>query len=256
MIRKLKEHQFLFEELVKRDFKKKYKRTVLGMFWSMLSPLLNLLVMALVFTQFFGRNSPHYIIYLFSGNIVMSFYKESTKGGMSSLVGNASIFTKINVPKYLFLFSKNVSALINFGLTIIIYFLFVLADHITFHMNFFCLIIPIVCLVVMNIGIGMILSALYVFFRDIEYLYDIFLTLLTYTSAIFYYVDRFDNPNVRRAFLANPVYVYIKYFRTIVIDGNIPSLAYHGLCFFYALLFLGIGCWFYKHYNKRFLYYV
>ena len=135
------------------------------MFWSMLSPLLNLLVMALVFTQFFGRNSPHYIIYLFSGNIVMSFYKESTKGGMSSLVGNASIFTKINVPKYLFLFSKNVSALINFGLTIIIYFLFVLADHITFHMNFFCLIIPIVCLVVMNIGIGMILSALYVFFR-------------------------------------------------------------------------------------------
>ena len=124
MIQKLKENKFLFEELVKRDFKKKYKRTVLGMFWSMLSPLLNLAVMALVFTQFFGRTTEHYIIYLFSGNIVMSFYKESTKGGMSSLTGNAGIFTKINVPKYLFLFSKNVSALINFGLTIIIYFIF------------------------------------------------------------------------------------------------------------------------------------
>ncbi|MBR3042530.1 MAG: ABC transporter permease [Eubacterium sp.] len=256
MIRKLKEHQFLFEELVKRDFKKKYKRTVLGMFWSMLSPLLNLLVMALVFTQFFGRNAPHYIIYLFSGNIVMSFYKESTKGGMASLVGNANIFSKINVPKYLFLFSKNVSALINFGLTIIIYFIFAAVDHIPFHLNFFCLIIPVVCLVVMNIGIGMILSAMYVFFRDIQYLYDIFLTLLTYTSAIFYYVDQFKPVWKQRIFLLNPVYVYIKYFRTIVIDGNIPSLQFHGLCFFYALLFLGIGCWTYKHYNTKFLYYV
>ena len=256
MIQKFKENQFLFEELVKRDFKKKYKRTVLGMFWSMLSPLLNLLVMALVFTQFFGRNSPHYIIYLFSGNIVMAFYKESTKGGMTSLTGNASIFTKINVPKYLFLFSKNVSALINFGLTIIIYFLFVIFDHVPFHWRFFCLIIPVVCLVVMNIGIGMILSALYVFFRDIEYLYDVFLTLLTYLSAIFYHVENFDSILVQRLFLLNPVYVYIKYFRTIVIDGNIPSLAYHGLCFFYAAFFLGIGCFIYKHYNKRFLYYL
>ena len=118
------------------------------------------------------------------------------------------------------------------------------------------MIIPVVCLVVMNIGIGMILSAMYVFFRDIQYLYDIFLTLLTYTSAIFYYVDQFKPVWKQRIFLLNPVYVYIKYFRTIVIDGNIPSLQFHGLCFFYALLFLGIGCWTYKHYNTKFLYYV
>lgn len=255
MIEKLKQNQFLFEELVKRDFKKKYKRTVLGMLWSMLSPLLNLLVMALVFSQFFARNTEHYIIYLFSGNIVMAFFKESTKGGMSSLTGNANIFSKINVPKYLFLFSKNVSALINFGLTIIIYFIFVLFEGISFRPNFVMLIVPVVCLVVMNIGIGMILSAMYVFFRDIEYLYDIFLTLLTYMSAIFYTIDGFP-AKIQRLFLANPVYVYIKYFRIIVIDGNIPSLSYHGLCFLYAALFLGIGCFFYKHFNQRFLYYV
>ena len=255
MLEKLKQNQFLFEELVKRDFKKKYKRTVLGMMWSMLSPLLNLLVMALVFTQFFGRTQAHYIIYLFSGNIVMAFYKESTKGGMTSLTGNAGIFTKINVPKYLFLFSKNVSALINFGLTIVIYFLFVAIDGIHFHWNFFGLIIPILCLVVMNIGIGMILSALYVFFRDVEYLYDIFLTLLNYTSAIFYTVDKFS-AKVQNIFLINPVYVNIKYFRTVVIDGHLPSIQFTLLCVFYALLFFGIGCWFYKHYNRRFLYYV
>ena len=100
---RLRQYQFLFEELAKRDFKKKYKRTVLGMAWSMLSPMLTLLVMRLVFTQFFGRNMEHYTTYLFCGNLVYSFFNESTSQGMTSLMENASIFTRVNVPKYLFL---------------------------------------------------------------------------------------------------------------------------------------------------------
>ena len=124
MLKKLKQNQFLFEELVKRDFKKKYKRTVLGMAWSMLSPLLMLLVMRLVFTQFFGRNMDHYTTYLFCGTLIFSFFNESTTQGMASLLSNGSIFTKVNIPKYLFLFSKNVQTLINFGLTLIVFFLF------------------------------------------------------------------------------------------------------------------------------------
>ena len=130
MIQKMKKYQFLFEELVKRDFKKKYKRTVLGMAWSVLSPLLSLLVMRLVFTQFFGRNTPHYTIYLFCGNLVFSYFNESTTQGMSSLMANASIFTKVNVPKYLFLMSKNVQTLINFGVTLCVFVLFcILSRH-------------------------------------------------------------------------------------------------------------------------------
>ncbi len=122
---RLRQYQFLFEELAKRDFKKKYKRTVLGMAWSMLSPMLTLLVMRLVFTQFFGRNMEHYTTYLFCGNLVYSFFNESTSQGMTSLMENASIFTRVNVPKYLFLFSKNVQTLINFGLTLIVFLYFV-----------------------------------------------------------------------------------------------------------------------------------
>ena len=108
MIQKMLSYQFLFEELVKRDFKKKYKRTILGMAWSVLAPLLALLVMKLVFTNFFGRNTPHYTIYLFCGNLIFSYFNESTSQGMFSLVSNAGIFTKVNIPKYFFLFSKNV----------------------------------------------------------------------------------------------------------------------------------------------------
>ncbi len=254
-IRNLPNHMFLFQELVKRDFEHKYKRTALGMLWSVLSPLLTLLVMKLVFTEFFGRNTPHYTTYLFAGNIVMGYYKEATRQGMNSLLDNAKILTKINIPKYLFLFSKIVSSLVNFSLTLLVFFLFCIIDHIQFGFHFISLLFPIVCLTLMNVGVGMILSVMFVFFRDTKYLYDVFLTLLTYLSAIFYTVDRFS-ASVQRVFLANPVYVYIKYFRTVVIDGHLPSLPYHGLCMFYALIFLIIGFVMYRKYNHQFVYYL
>jgi len=251
---RLKGNGFLFEQLVKRDFTHRYKRTILGMAWSVLSPLLQLLVMKIVFTNFFGRTVDHYTIFLLSGNIVMSYYREATTGGMTSLLSNASIITKINVPKYLFLLSKNVSALINFGLTLIVFFVFCLLDKIPFHWNFFLLVYPTICLMLLNIGVGMILSALFVFFRDMSYLYNIFLTLLTYLSAIFYSVDSFS-PKVQRLFLFNPVYVIIKYMRTIVIDGVVPSLQFHMLCLVYPIIFLIIGGIMYKSLNNKFVYY-
>ena len=255
MFQKLKTHQFLFEELVKRDFKKKYKGTVLGMAWSVLSPLLMLLVMKLVFTQFFGRNTPHYTTYLFCGNLVFSFFSESTTQGMSALLGNAGIFTKVNVPKYLFLFAKNVQCLINFGLTLLVFFVFCILDHITFTWRFILLVYPIFCLVLFNIGMGLILSALYVFFRDMQYLWRVCTQIIMYMSAIFYRVDNYS-PHVQRLFLINPVYVYIKYFRVIVIDAVVPSLAFHLLMAAYALVAVGIGSLIYKKFNHRFLYYV
>ncbi len=245
----------MFQELVHRDFTERYKRSVLGMAWSILSPLLTLLVMRIIFTQFFAKDIPHYTIYLFSGNIIMSYYRESTKQGMRALTSNAKIFTKINVPKYLFLLSKNVSALVNFGLTLIVYFFFCIVDGVHFTPKMLLLVFPIVCLLLMNIGIGSILSAVYVFFEDAQYLYDIVLTLLTYMSAIFYSIDKFPH-SFQRLFLLNPVYVYIKYFRTIVIYGIVPSPAYHLLCLFYPALFLAIGIHIYKKYNHEFLYYL
>lgn len=255
MFAKLKRHQFLFEELVKRDFKKKYKRTVLGMAWSILSPLLMLLVMRLVFTQFFGRGMEHYTTYLFCGNLIFSYFNEATSQGMTSLMGNASIFTKVNVPKYLFLFSKNVQTLINFGLTLIVFFAFCIFDGITFTWKFFLLLYPIGCLVLFNIGVGLILSALFVFFRDIQYLWSVFTQLLMYMSAIFYTIDSYPEM-IRNAFLLNPVYLFIRYFRKIVIDATIPTVWFHLLMLADVLIVLGIGCRMYKKHNHRFLYYV
>ena len=255
MVKKFKKYQFLFEELVKRDFKQKYKRTVLGMAWSILSPLLNLLVLRLVFTQFFGKDTPHYTIYLFAGTVFFSFFKEATKGGMSALTSNASIFTKINVPKYLFLLSKNVSAVINFSLTLVVFFLFCLLDGVTFGWHFLMLLYPVLYLIIFNVGVGLILSAMYIFFRDTKYLYDVFTLLLHYCSAIFYRVDDYSE-SIQRIFLINPVYLAIKYVRVVTINGNIPSLQYHLLMLGWAVAMVGIGAWIYKKNNHKFLYYV
>lgn len=223
--------------------------------WSVLSPILMLFVMKVVFTQFFGRNTPHYTTYLFCGNLVWNYFRESTSGGMSSLMANKGIITKVNIPKYMFLLSKNVSSLINFALTLCVFFIFAAIDEIPFSFRMITLLYPIALLVIYNIGCGLILSALFVFFRDISYLYDILTMLQMYMSAIFYRIDSYPI-EIQKLFYLNPVYCFIEYFRTVVIDGMIPSVSLHAMCAGYALLFLAIGSLVYKKNNQKFLYYM
>ena len=254
-MRKLRQHQFLFEELVKRDFKKKYKRTILGVGWSMLSPLLMLLVMKVVFGQFFGRETPHYTTYLFCGLLTFNWFSESASAGMRSLFGNADIFTKVNVPKYLFIFSANVQVLFNFVLTLLVFFVFCALDKVSFSRTFLCLLYPVVTLSIFNLGVGMVLSALFIFFRDIDYLWEVFMRLLMYGSAIFYTIDQMP-ARTQLVFAWNPIYRHIAYFREVVIAGTVPSLETHLVLAAFAGVTFAIGAWMYHHYNTRFLYYV
>ena len=254
-ISRLKKHWFLFTELTKRDFKLKYKGTVLGMFWSILSPLLQLMVMRLVFTVFFGMNTPFYTTYLFSGLIVFNYFTESTTGSMGAITANKDIISKIKVPKYLFILSKDVSSYINFLIILVVYFVFVAIDGVGFSLKFFALLYPVLLFPAFCIGVGMILSALQVFYNDTKYFYNIFIILLRYSSAIFYNIDRFPK-STQRYFLINPVYVFIKYFRVVVIDGKIPTLNYHLLMMAYSSVALIIGALVYKLNNSKFAYYL
>ena len=249
------QYNFLFEELVKRDFKKRYKRTFFGIAWSMLGPLLQLLVMSLVFVHFFGNEIPHFVVFVFCGLQAFNFFRDSTSQGMQSLVSNSGILTKVKVPKYLFLLSKNVASLINFGLMLIIFFLFAAINGVDFHVRFLLLIYPIVTLTLFNVGVGLVLSALYVFFKDIQYLYDIFTMLLMWLSAIFYSIDTFSI-TIQRLFLLNPLFAHIHYFRLIVLFETIPAWHIHLVCGLYALAALGVGALFYKRYNYRFIFHM
>ena len=255
LLKELKQHWFLFEELVKRDFKKKYKRTIVGMGWSVLAPLLTMLVMRLVFTELLGRDMEHFTTYLFCGTLTLSYFTESSTSGMQSLLGNAPIFSKVNVPKYLFLLAKNVQTLINFCLTLGVFFLFCIIDHITFTWRILLLPIPMLLLMLFNIGIGMSLAVLYILFRDIQYLWSVVIRLLTYTSAIFYSIEKFPLP-WRYLFYCNPVYCFIRYFRWIVIDMSVPPVWFHGIILLHVLAALKLGRWMYQNYESDFMYYV
>ena len=255
LIDRFKKHSFLFQELVKRDFKTKYKGSMLGILWSIISPLLMLLVMDLIFSNFFGASIEHYVIYLFCGNIIFTYFNDATNYGMTALLWNADIFTKINVPKYLFVLAKNVQSLINFGLTLGVFFVFCIIDGVPFTWRFFMLIYPIICILLVNIGVGLILSALHIFFRDVAHLWPIFTMLLMYASAIFYDVKMFPE-SLQKILYINPVYQNIVYFRDIVLNGFIPSFGYHMIILGTALLLVGIGFLIYHKFNWRFLYYV
>ena len=255
MLERYRKYKFLFKQLVKRDFTKKYKRTMLGMAWSIISPLANLAIMYLVFNRLFGSNVNHYAIYLFAGQLVFSYFTDATNMGMTALLNNSGIFTKVNVPKYLFLFSQNVSSLINFALTMAVFFLFVAIEGIPFSVKFLLLLFPTGCMIVFNTGLGLVLSALQVFFRDMQYLWGIATQLIMWLSAVFYTLDAFPE-NIQRLYNLNPLFVYISYFRSIVLDGVIPGWGVHAMCVGYALAFFGLGCFMYRRYNQEFLYYV
>ncbi|MBQ7387015.1 MAG: ABC transporter permease [Clostridia bacterium] len=254
-MRKTLKYSFLFSELVKRDFKKKYKSTYLGMLWSLVSPLMTLFVMSLLFSSLFGGSTPHYIIYLFCGNICFSYFSDATGGTMNALLSNSEIFSKINLPKALFLLSRSVTSFINFALTLAVFFVFCLFDGIYFGAHLWALIYPIATLAVFNIGMGLILSALFVLFRDLQYLWSVASLLIMYMSAIFYTTDAFGE-GARRLFYLNPIYVYITYFRETVISSSLPSVTLHLLCLFYAVSALFVGGFIYKKLNYKFVYYI
>ena len=128
-------------------------------------------------------------------------------------------------------------------------------DHIVFTWKFLLLLYPTCLLLLFNIGVGLVLSALFVFFRDIQYLWSVFTRLLMYMSAIFYSIETYPE-YVRNLFLLNPVYLFIRYFRKIVIEATIPSAWFHLLMLLDVAIVMGVGCWMYKKYNTRFLYYV
>ena len=133
--------------------------------------------------------------------------------------------------------------------------MFVFFDGLPFTWKFFLLLFPAGCLIIFNLGMGLILSAMFVFFRDISYLYNVFTMLLMYASAIFYDISIVPE-QFQFIFYLNPVYCYIAYFRSIVIDGAIPSAGLHFLCLGYALAAFLVGCLIYKKNNHKFLYYI
>ncbi len=216
IIHGFKRYRFLLAELVKKGIVLKYRRSYLGLIWTLLEPLLNMLVLAFVFGTLFGNSDPTYPVYILSGRLLYSCFSQATKASLRSIRANAGMINKVYVPKYLYPLSSVLYTYIIFLFSLIV--LVLVAGILGIRPTKYLLFIPIplFLLLLFSFGIGMILSTLGVFFRDMEYLWDIGLTLLMYLCAIFYYPDSFVSSGRGWVLHGNPLYCIIALFRNCI----------------------------------------
>ncbi len=264
----LYKYRFLIEQLVTRDFKIKYKRSVLGVFWSFLNPLLMMCVQYVVFSKLLGRGGlvPHYAIYLLSGIVMWNGFNDCTTQAMRSITGNSQLITKVYVPKYIYPLTKVISASVNVVLSMIplilvtvVYGLFS-TPHLYLSEAVFLLPFGLFFLLIFCIGMGFLLSALMVFFHDIEFLWGVIATVWMYGTPIIYSLSMFDSEGSAKWLVKlmqfNPLYHMITFIRTIIIDRMSPAFTEYLICGGFALLMLLFGYFVFKKTEDKFILYL
>lgn len=244
----------LLRELVVRDIKVRYRHSALGLVWTVLNPLLMMVVITIVFSTLFKQNIPNFPIYYLSGSLIFAFNSESTTTALNSIISNASLIKKVYIPKYLFPLSNVLSGLVNLGFSLIAMFIVMLITDAPFHATLLLLPIPIFYTFLFSVGLGILLSAVTVFFRDIAHFYSVFILAWTYFTPIFYPVEILPDA-VMNLMQINPMYHLVTYMRSIVLYGVFPSLKENLLCLCLGLLMLALGLFvFYKKQDKFVLY--
>ena len=252
-----KKYGFLLQQLVTRDFKVKYKRSVLGIVWSLLYPIMMMAVMAVVFSNVFKFSTPgvSYLAYLLIGLTYFNYFSEASNLAMSSVVANFSLINKVYIPKYIFPLSKCLFVGINFLLTLIPLYVVIIATGT--GLNWWHLLLPFsfICLFLFTVGMGFILSTISVFLRDMFYIYGIITTIWTYLTPIMYDIN-IINPTLQFIMKFNPMYQFINFARTIILYGNCPTIGQFAGCAVSALVIFFIGIFVFKKNQDKFIYYV
>lgn len=242
--------QPLLKELVGRDIKIKYRRSVLGVLWTLLNPLFMMIVLSVVFSNLFKFDIENFPLYLLSGQIIFNFFNDTTTTSMGAIIGNASLIKKIYVPKYLFVLSRVVSSVINLMASFTALMLVMLAMRVEMHWMVILSPIPILFLVAFSLGIGLILAAITVKFRDIMHLYSVFTTALMYLTPVIYpmsILPRWLSIVVR----ANPITNILIMFRDVMLYGRLPSVEGIIIALVETTLALCVGLYvFYKNQDQ------
>lgn len=251
----LHNYEFLISQLVLRDFKSKYKRSILGVFWSFLNPLLTMTVQFLVFSTFFRADTQNYPIYLLTGVVCFSFFNECTTMCLSSISGNARLITKVYIPKYIFPLARTISSSVNLGISLIPLLLACIVLGVTLKPQALLFFFFLACLIVFSLGIGLFLSALMVYFRDIQFLWTVLAQIWMYATPIFYPAEIVPE-KYRFILRLNPLYHFIGNARTCLMGGVSPEPRAYMFCMIFALLSLAIGAYTFKKTQDNFALYL
>lgn len=250
-----KKNLFILKTLVGKDFKVKYRRSVLGVVWSVLNPLLMMIVMSAVFSYMFRFNIENFPLYLILGQIMFNLMSDATSGAMQSIIGAASLIQKIRIEKMVFPLEKVIFSLVNFlfsaiaAVAVMIYFRIMPTWDILF------LPLCIVYVVAFSAGLGLILSSLAVFFRDVIHLWSVVLTAWTYATPLFYPLELLPD-TLQFLIQFNPMYQYITYFRDIMMYGITPTLEQNLICIAMAAISLALGILVFRKTEHKFILYV
>lgn len=259
MIKKFKtilQFDELLKQLIIRDVKLKYRRSYLGYLWSVLNPLMLMMVLVIVFSNLFRFDIPNFPLYLISGQIIFAFMTEATNAAVNSITGNAALLKKTYVPKYIFTISKTGSSLVNLILSLGALLLVMLFTGAKFSWNL--LFFPFIALQVLifALGISLFLAAATVFFRDIQYLWSVFVSMWMYLTPIFYPVSIISEEYQSLYKGLNPMYWYIEQFRDIVLYTQFPKISSILIGSLLAIVVLGLGAIYFNKKQDKFILYI
>ncbi len=214
--------QPLLSELVARDVKIKYRRSVLGVLWTLLNPLCMMVILSVVFSNIFKFDVENFPLYVLSGQVIFNFFNDATTSSMTSIISNAALLKKIYVPKYLFVLARVFSSFINLMASFTALLLVMVAVRAELHWTLVLSAIPLLLVVAFSLGVGMLLAALTVRFRDIMHLYSVFTTGLMYLTPVIYPMSMLPS-GIKSVVLLNPLTNYVTMFRDLAFNSTIPS---------------------------------
>ncbi len=249
-------YRFLLSNLINRDIKVKYRRSKLGILWSVLNPLMMMCVLTLVFSHIFRFGIENYAVYILSGQLMFNYFTESTNMAMESVIGYSPLIKKVYVPKYIFPLEKSCFAFVNmlFSMVALVVVMFVTGAD--FYPTFFLSVYPMITLFFFSLGVGLFLSSSAIFFRDIIHLWSVFTTALMYASAIIYPVSMLEGSLMGYLIYLNPIFWYIDAFRQVTIYGNMLSVAHIAVCAGCAVISMIVGAKVFKNGQDKFILYI
>lgn len=245
----------LVKELVVRDLKVKYRRSFLGYLWSLLNPLLMMMVMTIAFSYILRFDIENYALYLITGQIIFNFFNESTSMAMTSVCENASLIKKVYIPKYIFPISRVMSGFVNMLFSLGAVLIVMIFTGAPFHLTLILIPIPLFFLLVFCCGVGCMLAALTVYFRDVIHLYSVLTLALSYLTPIFYPISAIPD-EISRWFYLNPLVHYLGYFRALVLDGTVPAASESWICAGISAATLAVGLLIFSKLQKRFAFHL
>ena len=251
----IKRYSYLLMHLVQRDIIVKYRRSVLGMLWSVLNPLLMMMVITAVFQRLFRFQVENFPMYYLTGSLMFGFVSEATSGAMVSIINSAALLRKVYIPKYIFVLEKCIFSFVNmlFSFVAVLIMLVVLGMQV--HWTIILCFIPMLYAFLFSLGLGLILATMEVFLRDTAHIYSVFITLWMYLTPVIYPADILPQA-VRAVVELNPLYYYVEYFRSLVMYGIVPGWNENAICIVFSLLLLGLGLFAFKKKQDSFIQYL